>query len=272
MSAEQRETFLHDIQLRAPLPAHVTPEAAVSAAMCALTERLTAGEAHDLLAALPSAVRPLFSRCVRHRHGPVEKLDRAELVARVADHLGVTPVNAEAICRAVFQAVEERLSAEQARLVAHQLPRDLQELWRDTRPMGAPTESAEAARREIVGYVEENAALPLGVVAPDAISAVMCIFSERLSGGEARDLVLGLPDTVRPLLERCLLHRGEPAARFDREQFLQRIADHMGTTLWHAEQIARAVFAGVKRFLPDKEARDISSQLPPDLRALWESA
>ena len=37
----------------------------------------------------------------------------------------------------------------------------------------------------------------------------------------------------------------------------------------YAEAIARAVFAAVRRRLPQKEGQDVASQLPRDLKVLW---
>jgi uncharacterized protein (DUF2267 family) len=56
---------------------------------------------------------------------------------------------------------------------------------------------------------------------------------------------------------------------FDREEFLGRLGEHLGTSPDHAEQAARAVFGATKRVLPPKEVDHVASQLPPALRALW---
>jgi uncharacterized protein (DUF2267 family) len=133
------------------------------------------------------------------------------------------------------------------------------------------TVSGGVARQEVLAEIEERAPLPKGITSADAFSAVMCTFAQRMSGGEARDVLLGLPDTLRPLVTQCLAHRGEPATPFDGPQFLKRLGEHLGTTALVAEQIARAVFAAVKRILPDKEVGDVASQLPWELRDLWVS-
>lgn len=64
----------------------------------------------------------------------------------------------------------------------------------------------------------------------------------------------------------------EKAAAFDREAFLERLAEHLGTSVEHAEQTGRAVFAATKRVLPPKEVDEFSSQLPPELPQLWRLA
>lgn len=132
-----------------------------------------------------------------------------------------------------------------------------------------PQHVTPASATRVLDEIEIRVDLPRGMTAADAFSAVMCSLFDRLSGGEAQHVVLSLPELVRPLVERCLAHRGEAAGVFDREQFMERIASHLGTDLAAAEAIALAVFAGVKRLLPEKEVQDVTSQLPADLAALW---
>ncbi|MBV9948792.1 MAG: DUF2267 domain-containing protein [Myxococcales bacterium] len=51
-----------------------------------------------------------------------------------------------------------------------------------------------------------------------------------------------------------------------------RICFVTGTSVEHAEQTTRAVFAATRRVLPPKEVDDVASPLPPDLRELWRFA
>src|SRR4051812_28591410 len=100
--AEGGDQFVEIVESEAFLPAHVTARAAIEAVLGTLVGRLTAGEAHDLLLALPRSVRHMLARRVHEREGrPVVRLDRAELLARVADALGVAPAHAEQISAAV---------------------------------------------------------------------------------------------------------------------------------------------------------------------------
>jgi uncharacterized protein (DUF2267 family)/rhodanese-related sulfurtransferase len=121
----------HDVEQTAELPAHASADAAIAAVMCVLTERLTAGEAHRLLGALPEPIRPVFKLCVQHRDAePVQRRSRKELLEDVAEHLDVTPAHAERICAAVFAAVQDELPPRVVDDVTHQLPRGLRDLWR----------------------------------------------------------------------------------------------------------------------------------------------
>jgi uncharacterized protein (DUF2267 family)/quercetin dioxygenase-like cupin family protein len=268
---EARDRFVHHVEAHASLPRHIPAAEAISAVMCTLTERLTAGEAHELLEALPRSVRPLFARCNGHRgRRPVAKLDRAEFLDRVARHLAVTPAHAELVCAAVFEAVSAELPPKLADDVAHQLPRDLQDLWLSPQPdaLASPVLTQDDAR-EVLEEINTRIELPAGASPADAFTAVMCALCDRLSGGEARDVLLGLPASVRPLVEQCVVHRGETAAVFDRRQLLRRIGSHLGIDDDHAADLARAVFGAVKRVLPEKEVHDVTSQLPADLVELW---
>jgi uncharacterized protein (DUF2267 family) len=272
---ERRSRFAEIVETEALLPAHVTVQRAVEAVLGTLVERLTAGAAHELLEGLPSVIRPFVAPSVHQRDGrPIVRLDRAELIARVAGELQVTPVHAEQLCAAVFSAARAELPPDIVAGVVNQLPRDIEELWR-TPPSSIPVSSSStkiglAARHDLEIEIRNNASLPPGVSAAAAFSAVMCAVSDRLSGGEVRDVALSLPSGIRELVERCTLHRGEPGIVFGREGLVDRVAEHLAIEDEDAPPIIGAVFRAVKRVLPWKEVAAVASQLPSDLRELWE--
>jgi uncharacterized protein (DUF2267 family) len=271
-NVESRQVFLREIADRVALPKDVTPEVAFSATMGNLVARLTAGEAHNVLYALPDAIGELLVRAVGTREGnPVDMFGRAQFLERVAEDLGVTPVYAEAICRVVFDAVEARLPPEEIDHVANQLPHGLKELWLEHGPVEeqhVPAD-AETARKEVLDYVAEHGGLPEDVSPEQAVSTVLSRFSARLSGGEAIELFLAIPDRLRVSFSRAVLHRAEEAETFDREELLRRVAGDLGTDVARAEQISSAVFKAVQRVIPRHAIDDVASQLPEDLRSLW---
>jgi uncharacterized protein (DUF2267 family) len=270
---EERRAFVRDVASRTPLPPQVTSEVATAAVMCAITERLTRGGVHLLVHALPEPIRELFRACGEHRSNPPTPLHRPELLDRIAEHLGVTPAHAEGIARAVLSAVRERLPANVDNKVAAQLPRDIKNLWYaapTTNPsMPLPDDDLERLSAAILTSIQAQASLPADVEPEEAFAGVMCIFSRRLSGGEARHVTLGLPSTIRALLTPCILHRRESAEVFSAEEFLQHVADHLDISPWDAERVVRAVFHAVTQVLPERDVHDAASQLPTDLRALW---
>lgn len=133
-------------------------------------------------------------------------------------------------------------------------------------PRAQPTHGTETAT---VLLDDIQARLPPNVTPQDALQAVVCTLSQHVSGGEARHLWRALPDPVKPLLERCMLHRAEPPRTFGRDELLARISGHLGVSSAEAERIASAVLTAVSRRLPQKEVDSVASQLPRELRELW---
>jgi uncharacterized protein (DUF2267 family) len=109
----------------------------------------------------------------------------------------------------------------------------------------------------------------IGIEPIDAVRAVMCTVSQHVSGGEARHVWRALPDPIKAVLERCMLHRDEPAKRFGRDELLVRIAGHLGSSLEEAEHATSAVLAAISARLPQKDVADVAAQLPVELRELW---
>jgi acetoin utilization protein AcuB len=247
---------------------------AIAVAMGALAARLTAGEAHAVLDGLPHGLRSMFRPCVLHREGrPTQRLDRAELVERVREQLGVTPARAEVVCAAVFSAVRRELPEKLVLDVSRQLPRGLVQLWFAAPPRHgatADTLAVHEVRGAIEREIEAATSLPPDVTGEDVFAAVMCAFSERLSRGEARELLLGLPENLRPLVERCITHRAEPAQVFGRDELVRRVEGLLRVDASQAETLVSAVLAAVKRVLPERAAHDVRSQLPADLLELWD--
>lgn len=266
--------FLELIEERADLPRDLPPRTAATLTICTLAERLTPGQAQHLFDALPPEIQPLFASCRVPYGRPVSKLDDATFLDALAGRLGVTPAHAELIADTVFRAVRTLLPAAVIDHVAVQLPRDLSDLWLGRRAIfAAPTTSFDTAQWELLTDISDAVPLPIGVQPEDALAAVMCTFSSRLSGGEVRDLLLALPAQVRPLVEHCMLTRDErPGVLRDRHDIVMHVADELATSPELAEQIIAAVLTAVKRLIPIKEQGDIASQLPRDLRTLWDEA
>lgn len=132
-----------------------------------------------------------------------------------------------------------------------------------------PFSSSQQAAERFFREIRDSGVLPEDMSASDAASAVLCTLAMRLSGGEAVDLVESLPPRLQALLVRCPRHRRENAEPFDRETFLHHVARHLDVGFAASVDISRAVFAALRRVLPDEEIFDIESQLPRDLVELW---
>lgn len=130
-------------------------------------------------------------------------------------------------------------------------------------------EREKTAASFLLEDIRRRACLPPNVTPEDAIRAVMCTFSQHVSGGEAHHVWSALPGPVKPLLERCMIHRKEQASRFSRDDLLLRISPHLGVPIEQAEEITSAVLTAISSRLPAKEVADVAAQLPRDLRDLW---
>ncbi|HEU4648380.1 MAG TPA: DUF2267 domain-containing protein [Gemmatimonadales bacterium] len=124
--------FFSHIALTGALVRDVTPQAAASAVLCVLSQRVSGGEAVQLRDALPGSLRELVSPCPRDRHDPPHKFDRHEFLHRIARRLHIEDYEAEPVARAVFHALQEDIPAVRREIddVEKQLPNDLKELWR----------------------------------------------------------------------------------------------------------------------------------------------
>jgi uncharacterized protein (DUF2267 family) len=271
----EAQRLYRDVEDQTKLPSHVTGADAIDAVLCVLSQRLSGGEAADMLQALPAPARP--RRCPRHHQERPDLFGRLGFIERVAAHLRVSNEEAEAIARAVLAVVPRWLPRKEVQHVSSQLPPDLRQLWLsplEAPPIMSPLGGASPAPADrlalrVFEEIKGSGLLPPDVTEADALAAVLCPLCQRLSRGEAKDLLLALPPGLRPLLERCALHRAEEGEKFHREELLQRIAQQLNVSAAQAEAIARLVFTALQRALPAKEIRDVASQLPSDLQSLW---
>jgi uncharacterized protein (DUF2267 family) len=101
-----------------------------------------------------------------------------------------------------------------------------------------------------------------------ATEATLQTLSERISGGEARDIAAFLP----PEMRRWIVPAKEPAEPFDRREFIRRVAQREGVSPEIAEQHVRAVFQMLGYAVAPGELRDMASQRPKDFEDLLEAA
>lgn len=253
-----------DVRGRVRMPADVTPEDAVRAVMCTISQHVSANDAEEIFAALPADAQALVGLCQVHLHAKPTRFGRDELVERVADHLRISRGDAEDITSAVIMALSARLSGGRAENVASRLPPDLRSLWVPRR-VALPTEP-----HPIVLRIQAAGVLPDGVDGVAAFATVIGTLTRRLSRGEAKHFARAFPIDLRPLVEDYLDDRGEHAVRFDHEEYLTLVAHELDTDdVDEAEAVARAVFTAVQDYLRTEVYEHVLRQLPMRLQELW---
>lgn len=249
------EEFMRVVQVHADL-AWEDAERAVRTVLETLGERIASGEARDLAEQLP----PELSAYVMNDRD-AQGFDRDDFVRRVAEREGVDPATAERHVRAVFTAIWRAVGRQELSDVAAELSKDYAPLL----PIGPDVDVV--AYDTFIERVGERAGLD-----PDdarrAAEAVLETLAERIAGGEVQDLMVLLPDELHPALDRGVAASGGKATRMSLEDFVDRVAEREGVDHDRAHDTTRAVFTTLREALPDKEFRDIDSQLPAEYDVL----
>jgi uncharacterized protein (DUF2267 family) len=121
-----------------------------------------------------------------------------------------------------------------------------------------------------VGFLDSvarRAGLP-GTEAAKITRATLQTLAERISGGQARDVAAQLPEEVRGYLDTD----EETAQRLDRAEFLNEVRARAGVDDRRAGDGARAVLTTVRDVVSPDEFEDMVSELPKDIRQLFERA
>lgn len=94
--------------------------------------------------------------------------------------------------------------------------------------------------------------------------ATLQTLSERITGGEARDLAAQLPKELKASLE----FSQEPAEAFSVDEFVRRVAERAGLDENAARDGARVVMVTIREAVTGGEWDDITSQLPGEYSEL----
>jgi uncharacterized protein (DUF2267 family) len=258
----------------AGLPPGVSAKEALLSVVCVLERRL-GPEAEHLLATLPEPVRPLAETCPRHRRDPAEVFDRDGFLARVAAHLdgvnGAPEEAAELTTDTVFKVLHRWLPANEVDEVTNLLPVELRELWLHSAPHGLAVEQSPVVA-DILQRLRVAAPLPPGKNEREVFVGVLCPLALCLGGDGTRGFASALPAGLAPAVVPCALHAGDALAGFELEEFLRRVATHLGTSPLGATSTSLAVFGAIKRVMSNEADRAAGRQLPQPLRAMWEAA
>jgi uncharacterized protein (DUF2267 family) len=116
---------------------------------------------------------------------------------------------------------------------------------------------------EIIAQVAERTGLFEG----DAVAltrATLATLSERISGGEARDLAAHLPGP----LQDALLPTREQAEAFGFQEFVNRVAERCRREPTAVKGAVNAVLATLREAVKPGEFDDVLGQLPRDFHRL----
>ncbi|MCO5974102.1 DUF2267 domain-containing protein [Actinoallomurus soli] len=249
--------FIRTVQRGAGLDADAA-ERAARATLTTLAERLSPGEARDLLEELPAEMKPWV-----YTESAAERFDIDEFLRRVAERAGVDVETAERHARAVFFALGRAVRADEIDDIAAELPQDFEPLIAEARHRFFTVMPSE----EFLSRVAERTGLDIDG-ARRATEAVLTALAQRIAGGEVDDLIPRLPLSLHDPLRRGRAATGGRARRMSLDRFLQIIADREGIDRFAASEHARAVFATLREAVGDEEYFDVTVQLPPDYSVL----
>jgi uncharacterized protein (DUF2267 family) len=233
-------------------------ERGTKATLLTLAERLTRGEARDLVAELPPELGPYL-----HTDGHPEPYDVEEFIQRIAKRMGTDEETAQRYAAVVLNAFRRAISAKAYHDVTSLLPHTFAELL----PAGPWVEfmpADEFVRRVSVraDVDEEEAARTTEVV--------LELLGERIASGQVDDLIEHLDAPLRPPLRRGKQRNTTGRARpMPLDEFLETIAERLGVDFVEARGRGRAVFPTLREAVGDKEFTDTTSELPPSYDLLW---
>jgi uncharacterized protein (DUF2267 family) len=246
-------------------------EAATQAVLSVLGESLSEGEIRHLSSQLAAELKTMLQNVPGHGR-PYTAQEFLKLVAereRVPEH--EARLHTQAVLSTLREAVDR---GELAEVFA--------ELWRDpeydalwaqpaldawSRPSGPAAGEREGrlSYEAFLSRVQERAGLDRGR-AEDVTEAVLSTLADRITRGEAEDLAAELPPEMRP----WLLMTGPAAEGFSAREFIWRVGRRVpGLDREEVERAVSAVLSTLREAVSPKEVRDMFSQLPADILALF---
>jgi uncharacterized protein (DUF2267 family) len=142
---------------------------------------------------------PLEERRARRRESRTHQT-YVDFLKQLSERGGMSPHVAEEAASSVLCALEQRIFGEEARDLEAQLPQKLVELLqRCPRHEGPPPD--KFGKEEFLRMVGEDLHLAPEAAEP-VVRAVFAVLRERISEGEAQDVILQLPEDLRALWQR----------------------------------------------------------------------
>jgi len=252
------QQFVELVQRELPYLSREQADRAAQATFQTLAERLSRGQARDLVEQLPGSGPWLFTQT------DAEPFDYDEFVLRVAKREGVDETTAERHARAVFAALGRAIDPAELHDLIAELPEDFGPLVAEAQGRFDQLMPAD----EFVRRVSERAGLDLDE-GGRAVEAVLQTLAERLAPGEVDDLNARLPRAFHPALKQGKARQDVAMRRMDRAEFLQRVAERASVPTETAFVLARAVLTTLREALPGEEFWDITAELPAEYAVLW---
>ncbi|MFB4310430.1 DUF2267 domain-containing protein [Actinomadura sp. GTD37] len=125
---------------------------------------------------------------------------------------------------------------------------------------------------EFIGQVQDRARLPGWGDAERASRATLETLGERVPEGLADNLAAQLPHEIGEHLRRTEVYGGAGSGeRFDKHDFVERVAVRAGTSEARAAFLARSVLEVVDDATQGSITTKVRHALPPDIRELVSS-
>jgi uncharacterized protein (DUF2267 family) len=221
---------------------------AVAAVLESLAERLSRGEARDLVERLPVELSVWL--LTDHR----EAFDVDEFLRRIAKRERVDIDTAERHARAVLSVLREAVDPAEVADLVSDLPEDFHPIVLNLAVMPYETFVEHVARGAGLGTTR----------AARATEAVLETVAERIPRGEVDDLEARLPIQLHEALRRGAAHADARSRAMPAEEFARRVAAREGASLRDATRHTRAVMATLRDAVGVEEFADVVVELPKD--------
>lgn len=122
---------------------------------------------------------------------------------------------------------------------------------------------------EFIGQVQSRAKLPSRGEAERVVRACLETLGQRIPDGLADNLAAQLPHEIGEHLRRTEMDGGMGTGeRFDRDEFIDRVADRSGADAPQAAYLARVVFEVVGEATSGSVMQRVRDVLPGDVKTL----
>jgi len=132
-STQKTKEWLHEVQDELGWEDENMVYIAVRAVIQTLRDRLPVEEAVELADEFPMVMKGMYYEGYRASGKPEKLKNREEFFQKVQEKSPNKPIKTEEATRAVFHTLEKKLGgAGEIRQVRHNLPKDLQKLWKSS--------------------------------------------------------------------------------------------------------------------------------------------